>query len=168
MAVADINDEQAAETASEIDGLAVHLDVTRTASVDEAVTAAVNIASDAARVGSSLEAVHAGAKGAVVAFGKTLARETARSGITVNAVCPADRHATARGDAQGEKRRSEGARGDASRGADAAARPAPRRRRGGGVAGLRAGRLHHRPDAVGQRRADDGVVTAPDRRSRPN
>lgn len=48
----------------------------------------VNIASDAARVGSSLEAVYAGAKGGVVAFGKTLAREVARHGVTVNAVCP--------------------------------------------------------------------------------
>jgi 2-hydroxycyclohexanecarboxyl-CoA dehydrogenase len=48
----------------------------------------VNIGSDAARVGSSLEAVYSGAKGAVVAFSKTLARETARHGVTVNAVCP--------------------------------------------------------------------------------
>jgi 2-hydroxycyclohexanecarboxyl-CoA dehydrogenase len=48
----------------------------------------VNIASDAARVGSSLEAVYSGAKGGVVAFTKTLAREVARSGVTVNAVCP--------------------------------------------------------------------------------
>jgi 2-hydroxycyclohexanecarboxyl-CoA dehydrogenase len=48
----------------------------------------VNIASDAARVGSSFEAVYAGAKGGVVAFSKTLAREVARHGITVNVVCP--------------------------------------------------------------------------------
>jgi 2-hydroxycyclohexanecarboxyl-CoA dehydrogenase len=48
----------------------------------------VNIASDAARVGSSLEAVYAGAKAGVVAFGKTLAREVARQGVTVNSVCP--------------------------------------------------------------------------------
>jgi 2-hydroxycyclohexanecarboxyl-CoA dehydrogenase len=48
----------------------------------------VNIGSDAARVGSSLEAVYSGAKAGVVAFSKTLARETARSGVTVNAVCP--------------------------------------------------------------------------------
>jgi 2-hydroxycyclohexanecarboxyl-CoA dehydrogenase len=38
----------------------------------------VNIGSDAARVGSSLEAVYSGAKGAVISFTKTLARETAR------------------------------------------------------------------------------------------
>jgi 2-hydroxycyclohexanecarboxyl-CoA dehydrogenase len=48
----------------------------------------VNIASDAARVGSSMESVYAGAKGAVIAFTKTIARETARAGITANAVCP--------------------------------------------------------------------------------
>jgi 2-hydroxycyclohexanecarboxyl-CoA dehydrogenase len=48
----------------------------------------VNISSDAARVGSSLEAVYAGAKAAQVAFGKTLAREVARRGVTVNSLCP--------------------------------------------------------------------------------
>jgi 2-hydroxycyclohexanecarboxyl-CoA dehydrogenase len=48
----------------------------------------VNIASDAARVGSSHESVYAGAKGAVVAFTKTIARESARRGVTANAVCP--------------------------------------------------------------------------------
>ena len=48
----------------------------------------VNIASDAGRVGSSLEAVYSGAKGGTIAFSKTLARELARKGITVNVVCP--------------------------------------------------------------------------------
>jgi 2-hydroxycyclohexanecarboxyl-CoA dehydrogenase len=48
----------------------------------------VNISSDAARVGSSLEAVYSGAKGGVISFTKTLARETARNGVTANAVCP--------------------------------------------------------------------------------
>jgi 2-hydroxycyclohexanecarboxyl-CoA dehydrogenase len=48
----------------------------------------VNIASDAGRVGSSLEAVYSGAKGGVIAFTKTLAREVARRGVTANAVCP--------------------------------------------------------------------------------
>ncbi len=48
----------------------------------------VNIASDAARAGSSGEAVYAAAKGGIVAFTKTLARELARSGIRLNAVCP--------------------------------------------------------------------------------
>ena len=48
----------------------------------------VNISSDAGRVGSSGEAVYAGCKGAVIAFGKTLARELARRGVTVNTICP--------------------------------------------------------------------------------
>jgi 2-hydroxycyclohexanecarboxyl-CoA dehydrogenase len=146
--VADILDDAAAQTADSVDGLAVHLDVTDTASVDQAVRQAeaelgpvgilvnnagwdeflpfletteefwdrvidinykgclrvchrvvptmieagygrvVNIGSDAARVGSSLEAVYSGAKGAVVSFTKTLAREIARHGLTANAVCP--------------------------------------------------------------------------------
>ncbi|MGH7071571.1 MAG: glucose 1-dehydrogenase [Acetobacteraceae bacterium] len=48
----------------------------------------VNVASDAARVGSSGEAVYAACKAGVVALSKTLAREHARDGITVNVVCP--------------------------------------------------------------------------------
>ncbi len=48
----------------------------------------VNISSDAGRVGSSWEAVYAGAKGAVIAFSKTIAREVARHKINVNVVCP--------------------------------------------------------------------------------
>lgn len=48
----------------------------------------INIASDAGRVGSSGESVYAGCKAAVVAFGKSVARELARSGICINAVCP--------------------------------------------------------------------------------
>ncbi|NBQ86217.1 MAG: 2-hydroxycyclohexanecarboxyl-CoA dehydrogenase [Betaproteobacteria bacterium] len=48
----------------------------------------VNIASDAARVGSSGEAVYAACKGGLVAFSKTIAREHSRHNITVNVVCP--------------------------------------------------------------------------------
>ena len=48
----------------------------------------VNIASDAARVGSSGEAVYAACKGGLVAFSKTIAREHARHNVTVNVVCP--------------------------------------------------------------------------------
>jgi 2-hydroxycyclohexanecarboxyl-CoA dehydrogenase len=48
----------------------------------------VNVASDAARVGSSGEAVYAAAKGGVVSFTKAIAREAARAGVTANAVCP--------------------------------------------------------------------------------
>jgi 2-hydroxycyclohexanecarboxyl-CoA dehydrogenase len=148
VAVADIVDDGALESAASVDGLAVHLDVTDSASVQQAAGLVerelgpveilinnagwdefhrfldteepfwdriielnykgclrmsrrivpgmvereygrvVNVASDAARVGSSMEAVYAGAKGGVVAFGKTLAREVARHSVTVNTVCP--------------------------------------------------------------------------------
>jgi 2-hydroxycyclohexanecarboxyl-CoA dehydrogenase len=48
----------------------------------------VNVASDAGRVGSSGETVYAGAKGGLIAFTKSLAREMARYSINVNCVCP--------------------------------------------------------------------------------
>jgi len=148
VAVADVLDAEAAQTAAAVGGLAVHVDVTDSRAVEEAVALTerelgpveilvnnagwdeflpfletdeqfwdrvielnykgclrtchrivpgmvergygrvVNIGSDAARVGSSLEAVYSGAKGAVVAFTKALAREVARHGITANCVCP--------------------------------------------------------------------------------
>lgn len=48
----------------------------------------INVASDAARVGSSGEAVYAFCKGGLVSFSKTMARELARKQINVNVVCP--------------------------------------------------------------------------------
>lgn len=48
----------------------------------------VNVASDAGRVGSTGETVYAGAKGGVIAFTKSLAREVTRHQIRVNCVCP--------------------------------------------------------------------------------
>jgi 2-hydroxycyclohexanecarboxyl-CoA dehydrogenase len=48
----------------------------------------VSISSDAARVGSTGEAVYSACKGGVVSFSKSLARELARHNITVNVVCP--------------------------------------------------------------------------------
>jgi 2-hydroxycyclohexanecarboxyl-CoA dehydrogenase len=48
----------------------------------------IHVASDAGRVGSSGEVVYSATKGGVIAFGKALAREVARYGITVNSVCP--------------------------------------------------------------------------------
>jgi 2-hydroxycyclohexanecarboxyl-CoA dehydrogenase len=48
----------------------------------------VNIASDAGRVGSMGETVYSAAKGGLIAFTKSLAREMARHRINVNCVCP--------------------------------------------------------------------------------
>ncbi len=48
----------------------------------------VNVASDAGRVGSMGETMYAGAKGGIIAFTKSLAREMARHRINVNCVCP--------------------------------------------------------------------------------
>lgn len=48
----------------------------------------VTVASDAGRVGSMGESFYAGCKGAIIAFTKSLARETARAGITCNCVAP--------------------------------------------------------------------------------
>jgi 2-hydroxycyclohexanecarboxyl-CoA dehydrogenase len=50
--------------------------------------AVVNLGSDAGRVGSSGEAVYSAAKGGVIAFTKSLAREMARHQVRVNCVCP--------------------------------------------------------------------------------
>jgi 2-hydroxycyclohexanecarboxyl-CoA dehydrogenase len=58
------------------------------AMVERGAGRVVNVASDAARVGSSGEAVYAACKAGLVAFTKTLAREHARHGITLNVVCP--------------------------------------------------------------------------------
>ncbi len=48
----------------------------------------VNVASDAGRVGSFGETVYAGAKGGIIAFTKSLAREVVRKNVRVNCVCP--------------------------------------------------------------------------------
>jgi 2-hydroxycyclohexanecarboxyl-CoA dehydrogenase len=48
----------------------------------------VNVSSDAARVGSSGEAVYAACKAGLIGFSKTVAREHARHNINVNVVCP--------------------------------------------------------------------------------
>jgi len=50
--------------------------------------AVVNLGSDAGRVGSSGEAVYSAAKGGIIAFTKSTARELARHGVRVNCVCP--------------------------------------------------------------------------------
>ena len=48
----------------------------------------VNIASDAARVGTSDEAVYSACKGGLISFTKSIARELARKNVLLNAVCP--------------------------------------------------------------------------------
>jgi 2-hydroxycyclohexanecarboxyl-CoA dehydrogenase len=60
--------------------------------IDQGGGRIVNIASDAARVGSSGEAVYAACKAGIIGFSKTLAREHARHNITVNVVCPGATH----------------------------------------------------------------------------
>jgi 2-hydroxycyclohexanecarboxyl-CoA dehydrogenase len=148
VAVCDLQLEGAREVASEIDGEAIEMDVTDSASVRAGVDAAeaavgpisvlvnnagndefsffkdtdeglwervlavnllgvmrtthsilpgmiergggriVNVASEAGRVGSNGSAVYSAAKGGVISFTKTIAREGARHGITCNAVAP--------------------------------------------------------------------------------
>jgi 2-hydroxycyclohexanecarboxyl-CoA dehydrogenase len=48
----------------------------------------VNIASDAARVGTSDEAVYSACKGGMISFTKSIARELARKNVLLNTVCP--------------------------------------------------------------------------------
>ncbi|NMO93823.1 SDR family NAD(P)-dependent oxidoreductase [Actinomycetospora sp. TBRC 11914] len=55
---------------------------------EQGAGAVVNLASDAARVGSSGEAVYSAAKGGIISFTKTTAREMARHQVRVNCVCP--------------------------------------------------------------------------------
>jgi 2-hydroxycyclohexanecarboxyl-CoA dehydrogenase len=148
VAVCDVNMDGAREVASDVDGLAVEMDVRDTASVREAVTGTesdlgplsllvnnagtdefgflkdtdeelwrrvidinlvgvmrathavlpgmfargggriVNIASEAGRVGSSGSAAYSAAKGGVISFTKTIAREGARYGVVCNAIAP--------------------------------------------------------------------------------
>ena len=48
----------------------------------------VNIASDAAKVGTAMEAVYSACKGGLISFTKSIARELARKGVLANCVCP--------------------------------------------------------------------------------
>jgi 2-hydroxycyclohexanecarboxyl-CoA dehydrogenase len=47
----------------------------------------ITLVSDSAKIGATMETAQSGAKAAVVAFSKSLAREVARHEITVNTVC---------------------------------------------------------------------------------
>lgn len=48
----------------------------------------VLVSSDAGRVGSSGETIYAAAKGGLLSFAKSVAREAVRHGVTANCVCP--------------------------------------------------------------------------------
>lgn len=48
----------------------------------------INIASDAAKVGTAMEAVYSACKGGVISFTKSIARELARKNVLANCVCP--------------------------------------------------------------------------------
>jgi 2-hydroxycyclohexanecarboxyl-CoA dehydrogenase len=48
----------------------------------------VTIGSDAGRIGNPMEAPYSAAKGGVIAFTKTIAREFGRANITANCICP--------------------------------------------------------------------------------
>ena len=114
----------------------------------------VNLGSDAGRVGSTGEAVYSATKGGVIAFTKTLAREMARYGITVNCVCPGptntDLLAQVGDDPTTGLRAALGAVNP-----PAPRRPARGHRRSGRVPRDRRCRLHDRSDGVGQRRPHD-------------
>jgi 2-hydroxycyclohexanecarboxyl-CoA dehydrogenase len=56
--------------------------------IEAGAGAIVNIASEAGRSGSSGEAVYSGAKAAIIAFTRAVAREVARYGIRANVVLP--------------------------------------------------------------------------------
>ena len=112
----------------------------------------VNVVSPAALLGKDGAANYAAAKGGLLSFTKSLAREVGRYGITVNAVCPGlvDTRLIAEMPAA-ERARHEGAIalgrfGDA--GGSRAGDPLPR---------LARRRLRHRRHAGRRRRADDGV-----------
>ncbi len=115
----------------------------------------VSIASDAGRVGSSGEAVYSATKGGVISFTKTLAREVARttSAPTACAPAPPRRRCSARSPST-PRSSTPGSLGPSRWAAprnptDIAPAVAFLRRR--------RGRLHHGPDAVGQRRPHNGV-----------
>jgi 2-hydroxycyclohexanecarboxyl-CoA dehydrogenase len=48
----------------------------------------VYVSSDSARAGAGGEAVYAGVKGGLLGFAKSIARESARAGVTANVICP--------------------------------------------------------------------------------
>ena len=114
----------------------------------------INISSINGQKGQMGQANYSAAKAGELGFTKALAQESARAGITVNAICPGY---IATEMVQG------GAEGGAGEEHPAADPARPARRAGGdralrGVPRLRRCRPDHRLDAVGQWRAGDGVM----------
>ena len=116
----------------------------------------VNISSDAARVGSSGEAVYAACKAGLVGFSKTLAREHARHNITVNVVCPGPTNTNLFADYEKGAATGQARRGVPPRRAARPHRRAGRSARRDIVLRQRRGGLHHRTGAERLRRTDHG------------
>ena len=135
----------------------------------------VTVASDAGRVGSMGETFYAGTKGAIIAFTKSLARETARAGLTCNCVAPGPTDTPLfNGTIPEGKLRDALIKADPAEAAGAAGRDRPHHR----LPGHAGHRLHDRPGRFGQRWPDDarmrahardepreGVLRAPGRRA---
>ncbi len=114
----------------------------------------VNVSSDAGRVGSFGETVYAGAKGGIIAFTKSLAREVVRKNVRVNCVCPRpDRYAALRL-AVGED-----AGRTCERDPDEAGRKTVRNRRRDSVFCIRPLKLRHRAGVERERRSHNGRLS---------
>jgi 2-hydroxycyclohexanecarboxyl-CoA dehydrogenase len=111
----------------------------------------VNISSDAGRVGSTGETVYAAAKGGLIAFTKSLAREMARYRINVKLrVSGSDRYPFIPASAGAHEGSTD------PRYPVPPDRPADRNRSSGAIFLERTIGLRYRPSAERQRRADDG------------
>ena len=118
----------------------------------------ISISSDAARVGSSGEAVYAGCKAAIIGFSKTLARELAANHINVNVVCPGPTDTALLKTAMAGREKS--SRRDGARHPVSPARATGRSGRRGRILRFPRLGLRHRPGIERKRRTDHGRLTA--------